>query len=87
LFERLGQAGDRDLLLAGQVVGLDLQRQDAHADEVRAVDALERVGDDRPDAEEVRALGRPVARRARAVLLAAQHDERDAASRYCADAS
>ncbi len=41
---------------------LELQRNDAHADEVGAVNALEGLGDDRPDAEQPRALGRPVAR-------------------------
>src|SRR5690606_32118062 len=39
----------------------ELQRNDAHADEVGAVDPLEALGDDRLDAEEARALGRPVA--------------------------
>ena len=56
----------------------ELQRQHAHADEVGAVDALEGLGDHRAHAEQVRALGRPVARRARAVLLAAEDDERRA---------
>ncbi len=40
------------------------------------MDALERLGDHRADAEQQRALGRPVARGARAVLLAREHDER-----------
>src|SRR5690606_1458500 len=56
----------------------ELERQDAHPDEVRAVDALEGLGDDGLDAEQRGALRGPVARRARAVLLAAEHDERDA---------
>jgi hypothetical protein len=42
--------------------GQELERQDAHPDEVRSMDALEALGDDRPDAEQKRALGRPVAR-------------------------
>ena len=56
----------------------ELQRQDAHADEVRAVDALEALGDDGLHAEQGRALGRPVAARAGAVLLAAEDHERGA---------
>ena len=74
--------GDRELLLAGQPERLgrlavgELQRQHAHADEVRAVDALERLRDHGAHAEQVRALRRPVARRARAVLLAGEHDQR-----------
>ena len=54
------------------------QRQHAHAHEVRAVDALVALGDDGADAEQQRALRRPVARRAGAVLLAHERDERDA---------
>jgi hypothetical protein len=42
------------------------------------VDALEALGDDRADAEQVGALRRPVARGARAVLLAGEDDERRA---------
>ena len=77
-------AGDRELLLAGQPERLgvlavgELQRQHAHADQVGAVDALEGLGDHRPHAEQLRALGRPVARRAGAVLLAGEHDQRRA---------
>ena len=47
-------------------------------DEVRPVDPLERLGDHGADAEQQRALGRPVARRAGAVLLAGDDDERHA---------
>src|SRR3546814_11331680 len=36
----------------------ELQREHAHADEVRAVDALEAIGDHRADAEQDRALDR-----------------------------
>src|SRR2546423_11731323 len=42
-------------------VGGKLERQHAHADEVRAVDALEALGNDRAHAEEARPLRRPVA--------------------------
>ena len=41
------------------------------------MNALERFGDDRAHAEQAGALGRPVARRARAVFLSAQHDQRN----------
>ena len=53
-----------------------LERQHAHADEVGAVDALVALGDHGADAEQQRALGGPVARRAGAVLLADERDER-----------
>ncbi len=56
----------------------ELQRDNAHADEVGAVDALERLGDDGLDAEQAGALGCPVTRGSGAVLLAAQDDQRDA---------
>src|SRR5690606_40469386 len=55
----------------GRLALRELQRDDAHADQVRAVDALERLGDDRPHPEQPGALGSPVARRTGAVLLAA----------------
>src|SRR5690606_20715728 len=56
------------------VGSLELEGQHAHADQVRAVDAFEAAGDDRLGAEQLGALGGPVARRARAVLLAAEDD-------------
>ena len=56
----------------------ELQRQHAHADEVGAVDALEALGDHRAHAEQPRALRRPVARRAGAVFLAGEDDQRHA---------
>src|SRR6478735_971927 len=59
-------------------VAFEHQRNDAHADEVRAMDALEALGDDGANAEQVRALGRPVARGAGAVFLAGQNHERHA---------
>ena len=61
-----------------RVARLELQRQHAHADQVRAVDALEALRDHRLDAEQLRALGGPVAARAGAVLLAAEDDRRRA---------
>src|SRR6185437_7627164 len=60
------------------LAGRELERDDAHADQVGPVDALEALGDHRADAEEAGALRRPVTRRAGAVLLAAQDDERGA---------
>src|SRR5690349_10128128 len=61
--------------LAGHAV-LELQRQHAHADQVRAMDALEGLAYHRLHAEQVDALGRPVARRTGAVLLAGDQDLR-----------
>ena len=55
----------------------ELERQHAHPDQVRAVDPLVALGDHRADAEQPGALRRPVAARARAVLLAREHDQRD----------
>src|SRR5260221_7922075 len=54
-----------------RVVPHELEGQHAHHDEVGAVDALEALDDHGTRAEEQRALGGPVARAARAVLLAA----------------
>ena len=82
-----GEPVDRVRLAAGQperrraLAGQELERQDAHPDEVGAVDPLVALGDDRPDPEQRRALGRPVARRARAVLAAGEDDERHALGR------
>src|SRR5207249_9788915 len=47
----------------------ELTGQDSHADEIAAVYTLEALRHDRADSQEARALGRPVARTARAVLL------------------
>src|SRR5690606_25650381 len=57
---------------------LEHERQHAHADEIRAMDTLEALGDHRLHAEQHRALGSPVSGRARAVLLASDDDERRA---------
>jgi hypothetical protein len=51
---------------------LELQRQHAHADKVRAVNAFKAFDNDRLDAEQVGALRRPVARRSGAIFLAAR---------------
>src|SRR5438445_3166438 len=78
------EPGDLDGLVALQAQCLciltvgKLQRQHAHADEVGAVDALEALRDDRLHAQQHRALRRPVARRAGAVLFAGQYDQRHA---------
>src|SRR5690606_4804947 len=58
----------------------ELEGHDAHADEVRAVDALEAAGDHGLHAEEIRALGGPVARAAHAVVDPGEDDERHAAA-------
>jgi hypothetical protein len=47
-------------------------------DEVRAVDALVALRDDRADAEEAAFPSRPVARAARSILVAGEDDERHA---------
>src|SRR5699024_23818 len=58
--------------------GGELQRQNTHADQVRAVDTLEALGDDGFDTEQLGALGSPVTRGSRAVLLATEDDQRGA---------
>src|SRR5262245_10865656 len=52
------------------LAGLELQRHDAHADQVAAVNAFKALRDRRFDAQEPRSLGRPVAGRAGAVFFA-----------------
>ena len=49
--------------------------EDPHHHQVGAVDALEGLGQHRPHPEQVGALGRPVARRAHAVVLAGEHQQ------------
>ena len=66
---------------------VELQRQDAHTDEVAAVDALEALGDRRTDALQERSLRRPIARRTAPVLLAGDDDQRRASSAYLTEAS
>ena len=67
---RPGVVADGEDLFAGEaercggLAGRYWKRQDAHADEVGAVDALVAFGDDELDAEQARALGGPVARAA-----------------------
>src|SRR6266566_1650606 len=56
----------------------ELQRQDPRHQEVRAVNPLVRLRDHRAHAEELRSLRGPVSRRARAILLAGDDDERRA---------
>ncbi len=82
-FEFAMQASNGDLLVAlhaerlpGRAL-LEYQGHHAHADQVGAVDALERLRDDRAHPEQHRALGGPVARRAGAVFLAGEDDERN----------
>src|SRR5579859_4970450 len=55
---------------------LVLQWQDAHADQIRPVNALEALGDDGLHAEKHRAFGGPIPRASRAVFLARQDHER-----------
>src|SRR3546814_4590435 len=54
----------------------ELQRQHSHEHEVCAMDALEIADDHGLAAEQLRALGRPVARRTLAVLVTAEHHRR-----------
>ena len=56
-------------------LGRQPYRQDAHADEVRAVDALEADGENRAHAEKRRAFSGPVARRSGAVAFAGDEDD------------
>ena len=56
----------------------ELEREDAHADEVGAVDAFEALGDDGFDSEEAGAFGGPVAAGAGAVFLSGEDNEWDA---------
>src|SRR6185503_10421994 len=80
------ELGDLDVerLVAGEAERLralalrELERQDAHADQVGAVDALEALRERGAHAEQRRALGGPVARRAGAVFFAGQNDGRHA---------
>src|SRR6478735_2522394 len=55
----------------------ELEREDAHPDEVRPMDPLEALGHDRFHPEKVRALGSPIAARASPVFLARKNDQRD----------
>jgi hypothetical protein len=76
---------DCDRLEAGEPERLtrltvrELAWNDAHANEIRSMNALEALGDHRPHAEEHRPLRRPVARRTGAVFLAGDDHERGAA--------
>src|SRR5207247_11144564 len=78
------QAVDRVALLPGETkqvrifAGRVLQRKNAHPDEVGAVDPLEALRDHGADTEQERTFRCPVARGAGAVLLAGEHDERNA---------
>src|SRR5437899_11715322 len=78
----LVDAGDIERLFTGDaqrydaIAALELARQHAHADQVRAVDALETLGNHGLDAQKLRALRRPVAGRSGAVFLATEDDGR-----------
>ena len=78
------QAGDLHHLVALEAKRLrvlavqELAGQHAHADQVRTVDSLESFRHHRLHAQQVRALGRPVTRRAGAVFLAREHHQRHA---------
>src|SRR6516162_7501274 len=75
------QAANGDLFVTTQSERLprralfEHQRNHAHADQIGTMDALKRLRDHRPDAEQHRTLGRPIARRAGAVFLAGEYHE------------
>ena len=71
------ESGEADRLT--RVAVREFQRQHAHPHKIRPVDALEALGDHGANTEQRGALGRPVARGARTVLLAGHDDERGAA--------
>ena len=54
---------------------LELERQNAHADQVGAVNPLEAFGDDGFDAKQERAFGCPVAGAARSVFFTCDNDK------------
>src|SRR6185437_5732775 len=53
----------------------ELQWEDAHADKVGAMNALVAFGNDEADAEQTRALGRPIPRRTRPIFFARENAE------------
>src|ERR1700730_8511935 len=53
------------------------KRDDAHADEVRAMNAFERLANHRANPQQGRSLGGPVTRGAGAVFLAGEYDKRN----------
>jgi len=61
----------------------ELEWEDAHADEVGAVDAFEALSDDGFDSEKACAFGCPVATGAGAVFLSGEDDERGAGGLIC----
>src|SRR5215211_3075773 len=73
-FDREGLA-PREAERLGALAFGELQREDPQHQQVRAVDPLVGLRDDGAHAEQVRPLGRPVARRARPVLLAGEDDQ------------
>ena len=79
---RFADAGDFENFFAGQIerVGIlsggELQRQNSHADQIRAVNALVAFGDDGAHSEQQRAFRRPVARGAGAVFFAGENHQR-----------
>ena len=66
----------RDLVIVSLID--EVERQDAHADQIGSVDALKGLGDHRLHAKETGALGGPVAGGPHAIVAAADHYERGA---------
>ena len=83
-FQIAFEAGDRDGFVALQtkrsaaVAACELERDDAHANKIGAVDTLEAFGDNGFDAEKGCAFGGPVTRGTGTILLAAEDHQRDA---------
>ena len=69
VLQHVSHSDDVERFLTGQAIGFGrlvvekLQRQDAHAHQVRAMDALEALGQHGAHAEQSRPFRRPVARR------------------------
>src|SRR5262249_46078859 len=55
----------------------ELARENSHADQIAAVNAFETFRNRRANAEQARAFSRPITRRAGAILLASDHDQRN----------
>ncbi len=68
--------GAVDAIGLARLARFELQRQHAHADQVGAVDTLEALGDDRLDARQAHALGRPVTRGALTIVGTGDDDQR-----------
>lgn len=83
--QALGQGDGEPLLPAelqrvGVLAGQELERHDAHPNQLVLVQRLEALGDDRTDPHQVWSFGDPVPGVSRAVVFAGQDDEGNAVS-------